>query len=92
MSLHQPPDLPQMANLSQNLRDVSLSDVRRLQRELNRFEKQARREAQGSKTHFLGLLRTDLIEECRHRLMFITCMVRDADEHPNERYLYSSED
>jgi hypothetical protein len=92
MSLHQPSELRHTATLSSDLRHVSLSDVRRLQRELDRFEKQAKMETEDSKTHSLGLLRTDLIEACRHRLTFITYMVKDADAHLSERKRPSSQD
>jgi hypothetical protein len=92
MSLHQPSELRHTATLSPDLRLVSLSDVRRLQRELDRFEKQAKMETQDLKTHSLGLLRTDLIAECRHRLTFITYMVKDADAHLSEPKRHSSED
>jgi hypothetical protein len=64
-----------------NLRRISLSAVRQLQQELDPFEEQAKKETQDPQTHSLGLLRMDLIEECRRRLMFITYMVKDAREH-----------
>jgi hypothetical protein len=63
-----------------SLRRISLSAVRQLQLELDPFEEQAKIEMQDPQTHSLGLLRMDLVEECRRRLMFITYMVKDAHE------------
>jgi hypothetical protein len=68
-----------------NLRNVSLSAVRQLQSELDQFEKQAKTEMSDPQTHWLGVLRRDLIEQCRYRLMFVTHMVKDAQEHSDER-------
>jgi hypothetical protein len=87
----QPSDLRQISGLSPNLQHVSLSAVRSLQLELNRFERRAEVESKDLKTHSLGLLRKDLVQECRHRLMFITYMVKDAKEHSNGRKRPSSE-
>ena len=68
---------------SLNMRKVPLSAVRELQLELDRFEAQARMEMKDSQTRSLGSLRKDLVEECRRRLMFITYMIKDAQEHPD---------
>jgi hypothetical protein len=67
-----------------NMREVPLSAVRQLQLELDGFEEQAKMEMKDSHTHSLGLLRKDLVEVCRRRLMFITYMVKDAREHVPE--------
>jgi hypothetical protein len=63
------------------LQHISLSAVRQLQLELDPYEEQAKIEKQDPLTHSLGLLRMDLIERCRRRLMFIPYMVNDAREH-----------
>jgi hypothetical protein len=68
-----------------SLRHISLAAVRQLHRELDPYEEQAKIEKQDPLTHSLGLLRMDLIEECRRRLMFITYMVKDAREHHHGR-------
>ena len=60
------------------LRHISLSAVRQLQLEIDPYEELAKREKQDPLTHSIGLLRMDLIEQCRRRLMFITYMVKDA--------------
>jgi hypothetical protein len=67
-----------------NVRKTSLSAIRHLHAELDRFEKQAQEEIRDQHSHAIGILRLDLIEECRHRLMFIRYMVKDAEEHANE--------
>jgi hypothetical protein len=66
---------------SLNMREVPLSAVRELQLELDRSEAQAKMEMKDSQTRSLGSLRKDLVEECRRRLMFITYMIKDAEEH-----------
>jgi Mg2+ and Co2+ transporter CorA len=58
-----------------------LSAVRHLQEEVHQIEEQAKMEAEDSQTYALGLLRKDLVEECRRRLMGISYMVKDAREH-----------
>ena len=67
-----------------NVRKTPLSAIRHLQAELDRFEKQAREEIKDQHSHAIGVLRLDLIEECRRRLMFIRYMVKDAEEHAGE--------
>jgi hypothetical protein len=59
--------------------------VRQLQLELNSIEEQAKLEVKKPETHDLGVLRKDLVEECRRRLIFITYMVKDEEEQANER-------
>jgi hypothetical protein len=68
---------------SLNMRDVPLSAVQELQLELDRLEAQAKMEMKDSQTRSLGSLRMDLVRECRHRLTFITYMIKDAQEHPD---------
>jgi hypothetical protein len=68
-----------------NMRKVPLSAVRQLQLELVRLKEQAKMEMKDSQTYSLGLLRNDLVEECRHRLTFITYMIKDSHEHPAGR-------
>jgi len=76
---------------SMNLRHVSISAVRHLQEELHQIEEQAKMETEDAQTYSLGLLRKDLVEECRRRLMFITYMIRDAQEHPDKRLRHRDE-
>ena len=45
--------------------------VERMRLELNRLEAQARRELKDPELKPLGLLRIDLVEECRRRLTFV---------------------
>jgi hypothetical protein len=74
-----------------NLRHVSISAVRHLQDELHQIEEQAKIETADSQTYSLGLLRKDLVEECRRRLMFITYMIKDAQKHPDKKLRHRDE-
>ncbi|MCU1296300.1 MAG: hypothetical protein JWO91_578 [Acidobacteriaceae bacterium] len=67
-----------------NVRKTPLSAIRHLHAELDRFEKQAQEEIKDQRSHALGILRLDLIEECRRRLIFISYMVKDAEERDKE--------
>ena len=73
------------------MRHVSISAIRHLQEELHQIEEQARMETEDSQTYSLGLLRRDLVEECRRRLMFITYMIKDAQEHPDKKFRHRDE-
>jgi hypothetical protein len=64
-----------------NLQHISLSAIRQLQLELVHYEEQAKIETQDRQTRSLGLLRMDLVTECRRRLMFFNLMVKDAENH-----------
>ena len=68
-----------------NLRNISLSAVRQLQLELDPYEEQAKKETLSPETYSLGLLRMDLVTECRRRLTFFSFMVRDDESHSRER-------
>jgi hypothetical protein len=76
---------------SMNLRHVSISAVRHLQEELHQIEEQAKMETEDAQTYSLGLLRKDLVEECRRRLTFITYMIRDAQDHPDKKLRHRDE-
>jgi hypothetical protein len=64
-----------------NLSNVSASAIRQLQEELGSYEEQAKKEMKDPQTRSLGILRMDLVEECRRRLNFFQYMVKDAEEH-----------
>jgi hypothetical protein len=64
-----------------NLSNVSSSVIHQLQEELDPFEQQAKKEMKDPQTRSLGILRMDLVEECRRRLNFFQYMVKDAEEH-----------
>ena len=68
-----------------NLNRISLPAIKRLHLELNRVEKQARREIEHPHTRSLGTMRLDLVDECRRRLTFLHYMLKDAESHPDER-------
>jgi hypothetical protein len=68
-----------------NVREFSHSAIRQLYLELHKVEKQAKGEMKTSQTRGLGLLRMDLVEECRRRLIFIKYMLKDAEDHAGER-------
>jgi hypothetical protein len=65
---------------------ISHSAIKRLQVELDRFERQAKREIDSPRTRSLGTVRLDLIEECRRRLKYLSYMAKDAQEHADERW------
>jgi hypothetical protein len=68
-----------------NVREFSHSAIRQLYLELDKLENQARKELKRSGTHALGFLRMDLIQECKRRLLFIKYMLKDAEDHADER-------
>jgi hypothetical protein len=65
---------------------ISLSAIKQLHAELDRFVQQAKEEIGDPHTRPLGELRLDLIGECRRRLEFLSYMVKDAHEHADERW------
>jgi hypothetical protein len=65
---------------------ISHSAIKRLQLELDRLERQAKREIDNLRTRSLGTMRLDLIEECRRRLKYLSYMAKDAEEHADERW------
>jgi hypothetical protein len=69
-----------------NVRRVPISAIKRIHAELDQFEQQAQEEIKHDGSHALGVLRLDLVEECRRRLMFIRYMVKDAEKHADERH------
>jgi hypothetical protein len=64
---------------------ISRSAIKRLHTELDRFVLQAEMEIGDPRTRPLGVLRLDLIEQCRRRLDFLSYMAKDAKEHAAER-------
>jgi hypothetical protein len=59
-------------------KNVSDDAIRHMRKELDELEAQGRRELQDQTSRPVGLLRIDLIEECRRRLAFIAAtMWRD---------------
>jgi hypothetical protein len=64
-----------------NLRDISLSAARQLHLELDPYEELARRETEDPQTRSLGLMRMDLVMECRRRLDLFSFMMKDAEKH-----------
>jgi hypothetical protein len=66
---------------------ISLSAIKHVYMELDRFEKRAQKEMRDAHTRAIGIVRLDLVEECRRRLTFLRFMVKDAEEHASERRL-----
>jgi hypothetical protein len=62
------------------LSNVSPSAIRQLQAELRAYQQQANEEMKAPQTRFLGILRLDLVKECRARLNFFLYMIKDAEE------------
>jgi hypothetical protein len=75
-----------------SLRRISLSAIKQLYLEQERFEEQAKMELEDPQTRSLGTLRLDLIEECRRRLLFLRYMLKDAGERANERHRRNGSD
>ena len=61
-------------------RNLTQAAIRRMSDELDQMELQAKRELKDPKTHALGLLRIDLMKECRRRLFFIASMVKTSHD------------
>jgi len=60
------------------LKNISDAAIRQMREELDQIEAQGRRELVDPTTRSVGLLRVDLVEECRRRLAFIAAtMWRD---------------
>lgn len=55
--------------------------VERMRVELNRLEAQGKEELKDPELKPLGLLRIDLVEECRRRLAFIAIQANVSREH-----------
>ncbi|MCU1297946.1 MAG: hypothetical protein JWO91_2224 [Acidobacteriaceae bacterium] len=68
-----------------NVNRISLLAIKQLHLELDRLEKQARREIEHANSRSLGTMRLDLIEECRRRLAFFHYMLKDAESQADER-------
>jgi hypothetical protein len=68
-----------------NLHRISFSAIKQLHLELDRFEEQGKMEMKDPQTRPLGIARLDLVEECRRRLTFLKYMLKDAEEHADER-------
>jgi hypothetical protein len=75
-----------------NLRRISLSAIKQLYLEQEQFEKQAMLEIKDRHTRSLGIVRLDLIEECRRRLLFLRYMLKDAEGRDEEKYRLNSAD
>jgi hypothetical protein len=67
-----------------SLRRISRSAIKQLYLEQERFEKQAIQEIQDPHTRSLGIVRLDLIEACRRRLLFLRYMLEDAEARRRE--------
>jgi hypothetical protein len=66
------------------LSSISPSAIRQLQVELQHYQHQANEEMKAPQTRSLGILRLDLIEECRARLNFLLYVIKDAEERAEE--------
>ncbi len=63
------------------VKNITHAAIRQMQEELDQLEAQGRRELKHPRTHAVGLLRVDLIKECRRRLFFIaTTMMKGSDD------------
>ena len=62
------------------VRGITPSAIRQLESEIEKCEAPAKGELEKRKTRAVGLLRADLLRECRQRLTFIKYMLRDAKD------------
>jgi hypothetical protein len=67
-----------------SFRRISRSAIEHLYLEQERLEEQARMEIQDPHTRSLGLVRLDLIEVCRRRLLFLGYVLKDAEARRQE--------
>jgi hypothetical protein len=65
------------------VREITLSAIRQLESEIEKYEAQAKRELEKRKTRAVGLLKAGLLRECRQRLTFIK--YRDAKDRSTRR-------
>jgi hypothetical protein len=70
-----------------NIQQISRTAIRQIYDELPRFEQQAEVEMKAKGTRALGIVRLDLIKECRHRLEFLDHMVKDFEYREREHIL-----
>ena len=57
------------------VKDITHTAIRRMQAELDQLEAQGKCEVKDASTHAMGLLRVDLVRECRRRLFFIATTI-----------------
>jgi hypothetical protein len=69
-----------------SLRRISVSAIKQLHTEQERFEEQAMMEIQEPHTRSRGIVRLDLIEQCRRRLLFLRYMLKDAEGRADQGY------
>jgi hypothetical protein len=82
-------DRVQSAEMNSTARNMKLSNVspsaiRQLQAELQAYQQQANEEMKTPPTRSLGILRLDLIKECRARLNFFLYVIKNAEEQARE--------
>jgi hypothetical protein len=53
------------------VKNITDAAIRQMREELEQFEARGRRELRDQRTHAVGLLRIDLVEQCHRRLSFI---------------------
>lgn len=57
------------------VKNITHAAIRQMQEELDQLEAQSKRELKDPSTHAVGLLRMELIKECRRRLSFIATTI-----------------
>lgn len=67
------------------MQHITLMTVRRMQGELDKLEAQAKEEVKVRKTRGLGLLRMDLVHECRRKLSFISAALKHSQRRAGFR-------
>jgi hypothetical protein len=70
-----------------NIHQISRTAIRQIYDELPRFEQQAEVEMKAKGTRALGIVRLDLIKECRRRLEFLDHMLKDFDDRQRAHIL-----
>jgi hypothetical protein len=68
-----------------NLDQISRSAIKQLRLELDRYEKRAKMKMEDRRTLPLGIAGLDLVEEYPRRFMFLRYMLKDSEEHADEK-------
>jgi hypothetical protein len=69
-----------------DVRQISVPAIKQLKLDLDQLEQQANVEIREPNTRSVGILRLDLVEECRRRLWFFGCMLKDSEQHASETH------
>ena len=63
-------------------KNITHAAICQMREELDKLEAQAKLELKDTRTHAVGLLRMDLVAECRRRLFFIMATLLEGPRDP----------